>query len=518
MEIFLPIYLPKVFNLNMIITPLWHTEFLIDIINSSWDNVRILVDTWFSDFAIWDMMERSVKVRLDQDTISTIDVIYISHAHCDHFDPYTLIEIYKNHVPLLLLPTTLWYLGPLIEKYIPQVQIHWLSNNETFTLKWIEITWLMFEQDDITNEDDVMMLAVASPREIIFAEIDTLPSDTALVQKRLIKLFSKREYETILYLATRNELEWNLKILDFDTEKSRENFKRSYLAERKEEIEWWYAKWENEGYEEVPNFFTLPGFCRGFIGQGICYPYAISDNLAILSAFTLSEVVEREISFAEEYGYNFPQKALYPGRQFRIENGTIEQGRKECPIGEIIKYVPEWNEQSDIRIYATWPLMPKELSWEDIEHARQWILNILNHRFLPYWSASPVASLRSAMIENGWVYRIELKMKNEEWRVIFEYSFATTSFSEVLYNESMRMDESYWLEDILDFLEGKQELYSNFWHRLEPNMQYRLWTCLGANFCNNEIVLKKYELHFQRAISGLTAKEYIEDIYRLFSH
>lgn len=30
-------------------------------------------------------------------------------------------------------------------------------------------------------------------------------------------------------------------------------------------------------------------------------------------------------------------------------------------------------------------------------------------------------------------------------------------------------------------------------------MVYRLWTCLGANFCNNDIILSKYQLHFERA-------------------
>jgi L-ascorbate metabolism protein UlaG (beta-lactamase superfamily) len=39
-------------------------------------------------------MERTVKVTLDPSKIETIDAIYISHSHTDHFDPYTLMEIY----------------------------------------------------------------------------------------------------------------------------------------------------------------------------------------------------------------------------------------------------------------------------------------------------------------------------------------------------------------------------------------------------------------------------------------
>lgn len=89
-------------------------------------------------------MERTVKVKLDREKISTIDAIYISHAHTDHFDPYTLVEIYglrhsdegriqtpengenrffvpqndENQKPLLLLPFTLTYLIPLIHEYL----------------------------------------------------------------------------------------------------------------------------------------------------------------------------------------------------------------------------------------------------------------------------------------------------------------------------------------------------------------------------------------------------------------
>lgn len=39
-------------------------------------------------------MERTVKVELDSEKLKTIDAIYISHAHTDHLDPYTLMEIY----------------------------------------------------------------------------------------------------------------------------------------------------------------------------------------------------------------------------------------------------------------------------------------------------------------------------------------------------------------------------------------------------------------------------------------
>ena len=146
----------------------------------------------------------------------------------------------------------------------------------------------------------------------------------------------------------------------------------------------------------------------------------------------------------------------------------------------------------------------------DLEKAR--ILDVLNHRFLSYWSASLVASLRSALIKNpDGAYRIEFKIQNSE-SFIFEYSFSGSQFVEITNTPKLRIDEDYWLLDILDFLDGKQELYSNFWHVLDSKRIYRLWTCLGANFMNNDLILAKYALHFERAQNNETAQQYVESL------
>jgi hypothetical protein len=63
-----------------------------------------------------------------------------------------------------------------------------------------------------------------------------------------------------------------------------------------------------------------------------------------------------------------------------------------------------------VRKYAYAPLIPRELTESEILVGKQKILEILNTRFLPYWSASPVASLRDVIIKNQGIYRIELKV------------------------------------------------------------------------------------------------------------
>ncbi len=79
-------------------------------------------------------MERSVKIKLDPEKMKSIDAIYVSHAHTDHLDPYTLVEIYQHANPLLILPVTLRFLAPVFAEYIASTQIHWLAPRELFVL------------------------------------------------------------------------------------------------------------------------------------------------------------------------------------------------------------------------------------------------------------------------------------------------------------------------------------------------------------------------------------------------
>ena len=97
--------------------------------------------------------------------------------------------------------------------------------------------------------------------------------------------------------------------------------------------------------------------------------------------------------------------------------------------------------------------MNRGVTPDELEIAKNRIQDILNTRFLPYWSASPVASLRSALMKSpDGAYRIEFKILGSE-SIIFEYSFAASLFIEVSNVPKIRIDEDYWILDILDFLE-----------------------------------------------------------------
>jgi CRISPR/Cas system CMR-associated protein Cmr1 (group 7 of RAMP superfamily) len=83
-----------------------------------------------------------------------------------------------------------------------------------------------------------------------------------------------------------------------------------------------------------------------------------------------------------------------------------------------------------------------------------------------------------------------------------------------LTNPQIPYNETYFLEDLINFMEGKIELYSNFWQYLEPGTNIYLWECLGANFINNEIVLKKFRYHFDLAKKGIEPRKRVLNLIK----
>jgi L-ascorbate metabolism protein UlaG (beta-lactamase superfamily) len=81
-------------------------------------------------------MERNPMIKLDISKLQDLSAIFISHAHTDHFDPYTLLELYQNIKPrpVLLIPETISFLVPLLEKNLPKQTVKILKNREVFEI------------------------------------------------------------------------------------------------------------------------------------------------------------------------------------------------------------------------------------------------------------------------------------------------------------------------------------------------------------------------------------------------
>jgi L-ascorbate metabolism protein UlaG (beta-lactamase superfamily) len=97
-------------------------------------DIKILSDAWLSWYSVADLMQKNPITNIDLDNFSP-DAVFISHAHMDHLDPYSLKKIFnKKDKPLLLLPETLEYLKDIFEKNL-SCEIKILKNKETFSFK-----------------------------------------------------------------------------------------------------------------------------------------------------------------------------------------------------------------------------------------------------------------------------------------------------------------------------------------------------------------------------------------------
>ena len=121
-------------------------------------------------------------------------------------------------------------------------------------------------------------------------------------------------------------------------------------------------------------------------------------------------------------------------------------------------------------------------------------------------------NLKNAILtskNHKYVVKIRYGNTEEYFERNYFYSFGSIRFEEEK-GKHEDYNEDYWANDLEDFLEGTQELYSNFWHKLSPKKTYRVWTMLGANFINNDILYKKFALHFKRASLGKNVESFVE--------
>ena len=489
---------------------LWHSEFLVTIKNKEKEDIRILCDSWLSNYAFGDFMERNPMIEIDYSKLPQIDAIFLSHSHCDHVDPYTLINIFKNskNPPLLLVPITIEFLVPIFKKYLPKVKIQILKNNEVFKLKWINIKWIIFENNYITNEDDVMTLAISNEQELVYTDVDTVPPETYEAVQDLYELFTQKKYKQALYLSTRNELAWNFKILDIKGEKQRKAFEQEYIDYRKEELDYNYSRFDYD-LEWASDIQRLPYFMKGLVGQWIIYPTVINPDFQKLKILPLSQEAKIEETIAKNNGRNFPIEWLTPWKSYNIEN------RKFSLVWDIdfLKNTKYTKLKQDFSIKAkkfekTWPLNDEK---RNTSSQKNIILNLINNRFLPYRLANTEDNLKNAILNspsNRYIIKVKYWTESDFFEEYYSYDFASTKFNAIK-NHNWEFNEDYWANDLEDFYEWKQELYSNFLHKFTPWKTYRLWTCLWANFLNSDLVYKKFEFHFKKAVKWENVDEYV---------
>ena len=497
----------------MFITPLGHTECLIEIPNNKNELVRILIDSWFSDVCVGDLMARRERVRFDYDTLPKIDYIFISHSHLDHLDPYFLTEFFRYQSPTLLIPETCQFALDILKKYLPEAKITIMRNNEKILKDGVMIEWVIWSSNDVGNEEDVMTLFVSNSESMVYHEIDTKTPFNESERQLLEEKITPHRWKSLLLIESGNEIETQLRSLE--TIKMSE---RSDIVKNAEEIwsekiseEWQYLH-DYELYD--PRYESW--VTRAWIGQGITIPREIDEGLSNFHPLPLSRVASVESQTLK--GQKLPKSsfALLPGKRYELmKNSWL----KEIPTIKSIK-VELYRTKSEHKHLSflerlPWPAFVSERG-ESIDN--DILLDLLNHRFLPFALASASDPFKAAILSsNDHRYRIAFKARNSDIIATYGFSWTTGKYAhEEKPIELSRISEIYFLDDITDFLAGKQELYSVFVHEMQRGKSYRLWNTLGANFINIDLLARKYTYHFERAKQWWDNKRLCEELLEIY--
>lgn len=495
----------------MILTYPGHSEILIEITNDSGTPVRILSDVWLSSHAFGDMLARNPLLTLDFAKFPHLNAIFITHPHCDHFDPYSLVELYRHQRPAILLPETSLFLRPLLDEFLHKPDIFILKHGEGCRLFGINFIGWNFSNTYYTNEDDVMTLAAFTKREFLFLEADTALPFTEEARNSVFEAMSRHSFDHRLYVVTRNELE--ALYLSYDAKNSADRSEKIHEYRKKRKLEM-YAEIEfADEMEDIPDIWSLPNTFKLFTGQGMIFcPEIDPAYLNISAPFPLKEVAGEEARIAKKLGRNFRCLTLEPGNEYAFSGGSWKEKKSQVLDGALHRYPVDFKGITEISKKET--VRPVRNVPGDIHSEEFRILRIINERFLPYQLSNLEDPLKAAIVANAdRRYCIEIRFgtkANYESR-FYSFGFGDFAFQN---SESHHSDEVYWANDLIDFLEGRQDVFTTTIHTFFEGKKYRLWSFLGMPFYNSDLVYNKIKFHFERAAAGRTVKDWVLETVR----
>jgi hypothetical protein len=489
---------------------LGHSEFLVELSGDK-GCLRIMNDVWLSSHAFGDFLARNPRLPdKAAQSLPPVDGLYISHPHCDHCDPYTLVQLYKKQRPVLLIPETIAYLRPLFQEYLNHPEIVILHEGEKVRFRGVTLQGMNFVNGYHTNEDDVMCLAISGNEDFAFFEGDTAIPDTEEAWEGLYRLAAAKKFKNRLYVAVRNELEALYLAYDLHDRSTRRRLMQQYRRRRFEEIRNDFEKFLDS---DVPAIWSLPGMVRILIGQGMMLPPELDERFLRLSApFPLTEVAAEERKVAARTTGRLTVLTHRPGFFAEIEEGRIiKEGR--LPYLERVEPYPVSYDSG--LILKREPIhRPLRNERRNIEKQKELILNLLNCRYRPALAADLEEPLKKIIREaKGHTYVIEIKYgtAGDYQSVYYGIGFEDFIFSELATERRNVTEpaESYWANDLEDYLNGTQDMFSTTLHTFEEGRSIRLWSWLGLPFLNSDLVMKKMAVHFERAARGETVEDWV---------
>jgi hypothetical protein len=489
---------------------LGHSEFIVQLRGDQGD-VRIMNDVWLSSHAFGDFLTRNpVLPENVAHSLPDIDGLFISHPHCDHFDPYTLVPLYKKQRPVLLLPETTAYLRPLLREYLNDPEILILHEGEKVRFRGVTLQGLNFINGYHTNEDDVMCLAISGSDEFAFFEGDTAVPDTEEAWEGLYKLAAAKKFQNRLYVAVRNELEALFLSYDGRDRAMRRRAMQQYRRRRDEEIQNDFEKFVDSG---VPEIWSLPGMVRVLIGQGMILPPELEERALRLSApFPLAEVVGQEKKAAARTGKKLTILPHKPGFFAEIESGRIIKEGRLPYLEKVLHHSVSYD--SELILNRKQIHRPLRNERRNVQQQRTVMLDLLNGRYRPALAADLEEPLKKIIREaKGHTYVIEIKYGTAEDFQSIRYGIGFEDLDFVELDEERQKTtepaESYWANDLEDHLTGTQDMFSTTLHTFEEGRNIRLWNWLGLPFLNSDLIMKKMAVHFERAARGETVADWV---------
>lgn len=498
----------------MQLTSLGHSGFLVEMRpRPDAAAVRLLVDPWIRDTIVGDLQGRFPRIRLDYRALGTVHAVFLSHAHTDHLDPYSLVELWNRLEPrpALLLPESLRFLETLLREALSGVQIRFLAHREDVPFQGLSLMAFFSPETEPTNEDDVMVLVVRSESEVLLDEADALlPFYHPLVREELASLLSGPGIDSACVVTTRNEGASTMSMLAARNLEDRRRLVDRALERCYEEIDEMYAPLDDADGEGL---WENERLVRLIAGQGICYPQALgADWNRVLFPIRLCDRVRMENEIAQQYEHRHRVEEFVAGQVHAIRNGRLVD-REPSPFLQLLDREEDRAFSPALECFEDFPRAPLRDEPRDRASQAAAILDCLNRRFLPHLIGARRPPVEHLLGENGGQYRVRIRYgtTSDHRDADHVITFERLRFAEAAPDGDP--DEHYWANDLEDFLAGRCDEFSTFCRRPLPAREPRLWRTLGLPYLNNDLVERKLRYHFERALRGESPDAWVLGFY-----
>jgi len=497
----------------MQITALGHSCLLLSFEHAeTGDTTRILVDPWLSDHATGDAMGRFPRLRYQVEDLEPIHGIYLSHAHCDHLDPYTLVRLWREleSPPALLVPVSLQFLIPVFQEHLDDPDIRVLEGHVPMSFRGVELLGFFDISYDATNEEDVMVLVVTHGSERVLIEADArLSLEFPNFRQYISMLMRGPGIDSAVYLTTENELTGTLGSRSCGSLEERESLRGRAAEEMWESVHQLY-----QPMDDPMDLWQGEHVLRLVHGQGLTAPHELDSRWQrILFPVRIADRVGAERMVAEQNGCRHRIDGLDVGQIHTVVGGRIER-RESAPGLQLLDSEDSRDFDATLRFFPPLGCAPLRSEPRDVDAQRVRILELLNGSFLPYLHGLRQPPVLHLLANHGGRYRVRVHyghtVEGPAWDYVLSYGasgFEETSAS------SQLVQEAYWGNDLEDFLDGRCDEFTPFCRQQFPVEEMRLWVCLATPLLHSALVLKKVNLHFERARKGLCPGSWVMEMY-----